>query len=153
LRSLEDFMKNPHVKSPSKSPCASFQSLQVRKDFISRTLAHFRFSAQPRPTSLPPLSNIACPATSLIGGPTQSVTRPSSFLRSPTGRRLHLPCAISPLRCHLPSRNGRYYTPPHSPLTPVRYLSPPNRMTISDHHHHRRPIPSPLGRLHSTRPL
>jgi hypothetical protein len=27
LDSLEDFRKNPHVKIPSKSPCANFQSL------------------------------------------------------------------------------------------------------------------------------
>jgi hypothetical protein len=42
LDSLEDFRKNPHVKVPSKYPCANFQSLpkiqisnKIRKGFIS----------------------------------------------------------------------------------------------------------------------
>jgi hypothetical protein len=42
LDSLEDYKKNPHVKIPSKSPCANFQTLpkiqipnKIQKDFIS----------------------------------------------------------------------------------------------------------------------
>jgi hypothetical protein len=34
LRSLEEFGKNPHVKIPSKSPCANFQSLGIFKNSI-----------------------------------------------------------------------------------------------------------------------
>jgi hypothetical protein len=34
LRSLEEFRKNPHVKVPSKSPCANFQSLGKFKNPI-----------------------------------------------------------------------------------------------------------------------
>jgi hypothetical protein len=34
LDSLEDFRKNPHVKIPTKSPCANFQSLGIFKNSI-----------------------------------------------------------------------------------------------------------------------
>jgi hypothetical protein len=34
LRSLEEFRKNPHVKIPSKYPCANFQSLGKFKNLI-----------------------------------------------------------------------------------------------------------------------
>jgi hypothetical protein len=44
LDSLEDFRKNPHVKIPSKSLCANFQSLGIFKNPIfiqKRTLLRF----------------------------------------------------------------------------------------------------------------
>jgi hypothetical protein len=34
LRSLEEFMKNPHIKIPSKSPPTNFQSLGIFKNQI-----------------------------------------------------------------------------------------------------------------------
>jgi hypothetical protein len=47
LRSLEEFRKNPHVKIPSKSPCANFQShgifknqILFGKEFFASLLAH-----------------------------------------------------------------------------------------------------------------
>jgi hypothetical protein len=66
LRSLEEFRKNPHVKIPSKSPCANFQShgtfknqILFGKEFFSVTFgpaaAHsyfFSSRAPPLPTRL-----------------------------------------------------------------------------------------------------
>jgi hypothetical protein len=34
LMSLEEFRKNPHIKTPSKSPCTNFQSLGKFKKLI-----------------------------------------------------------------------------------------------------------------------
>jgi hypothetical protein len=52
LRSLEEFMKNPHVKIPPKSPSTNFQSLAIIKNqfFIQkRIFLHFRPRTAQRP--------------------------------------------------------------------------------------------------------
>jgi hypothetical protein len=54
LRSLGEFRKNPHVKIPSKSPYANFQSLSVfKKSNFIRPAQHTR-TAQPATFLLPP---------------------------------------------------------------------------------------------------
>jgi hypothetical protein len=52
LRSLEEFRKNPHVKTPPKSPSTNFQSLDIIKNqfFIrKRIFLHFRPRTAQRP--------------------------------------------------------------------------------------------------------
>jgi hypothetical protein len=60
LRSLEEFSKNPHVKIPSKSPCANFQSLGIFKIliFIQKGIFFIFWPIRPSPARAGPL----CPA-------------------------------------------------------------------------------------------
>jgi hypothetical protein len=49
LGSLEEFRKNPHVKIPSKSPCANFQSLGKFRNLIFNSEIHLPYFRPGRP--------------------------------------------------------------------------------------------------------
>jgi hypothetical protein len=99
LRSLEEFMKNPHRKIPPKSPFANFQSLAIfknqilfRKEFSSHSAqrpssqqAHLEF----RPSRSPFFPFQPAVAPPLPTGP-RPLGRPSSS-HSPTGHLLPPP--------------------------------------------------------------
>jgi hypothetical protein len=60
LRSLEEFWKNPHVKTPPKYPCANFQSLGKFK--IQFLIQKFFFSLLSARPTLRPTRPLAQPA-------------------------------------------------------------------------------------------
>jgi hypothetical protein len=75
LRSLEEFRKNPHVKVPSKSPCANFQSLgKFKNPIFNSEILFFAFGlAELAPTRLlaqaAPLASLLSRAESNPAGP------------------------------------------------------------------------------------
>jgi hypothetical protein len=123
LRSLEEFMKNPHIKIPPKSPPTNFQSLYIFKNPIfirKRIFLHFRpnrpsgqptqpwptcFFNQPLPFSPLGLGPSAGPASPRVGGAligcrlphgeAHPAALPSPSLRSRLTGEPHLPSLTS----------------------------------------------------------
>jgi hypothetical protein len=140
MRSLEEFMKNPYIKIPPKSPPTNFQSLCIFKNLIfirKRIFLHFRPNrpsgqpTQPQPTCffnwplpLSPLglSPLADPADPRVGG------------ALPGCRLPHGGSASSHAAFALSSHPADRWTPPIIPhLRPAR---------ARPCHHHLPPLPS-----------
>jgi hypothetical protein len=112
LRSLEELMKNPHVKIPPKSPCANFQRLGIFKNQI---LFPKEFSRHFRPI------------------------RPfGSFFFFSTGRFLHPPphwvSASRPAQPTLTAQPATFFFLPHQSQARTALpagLAPPPRLTLT----------------------
>jgi hypothetical protein len=155
LRSLEEFRKNPHVKIPTKFPCANFQSLGKFKNLIFNSkifLLHFRPGYPYRPTR--PSAQLALLAPPLLqaeanfAGPSRSAhvrrwrickNTFSSMIHAFRSRRL---LSIHPLT-HGPhllvsSSPPRWPTPA---VSPPRRRSPGRPLRASDA---TEPVPPPI---------
>jgi hypothetical protein len=101
FRSLEEFMKNPHIKISAKSPCTNFQSPGIFKNpiFIPKQI-FLQLSAQSAQQPASP-SDLLAP-TGLAGRPSPPGRAPFPFLPpSPEPAALpHPPLA--------PPRHGRH---------------------------------------------
>jgi hypothetical protein len=115
LRSLEEFMKNPHVQIPAKSPCANFQSLGKFKNpiFNSKILFLHFWPGQPygplgllaQPAPLAPLlsrveATLAGPSGPCVGGIFVEVRLPFWFVSSKLVASLSSLCQVG-LGCQL----------------------------------------------------
>jgi hypothetical protein len=95
LRNLEEFKKNPHVKIPSKSPCANPQSLGIFKNQILFRKYFFLTFGPTGPAVSRPIRNFS-PATALlflqpaIPPPFPTGPRPLDRPSSPHGPTGHL---------------------------------------------------------------
>jgi hypothetical protein len=142
LRSLKEFRKNLHVKIPSKSPCANFQSLGKFKNLIfNLEILFFAFgpadlAAQPAPlASLLSRAefNLAGPASPRVDGVFAEVHFPFRFAPSELAASLSSLCQVGPGcqsrlppspadRCHFLS------SPPATPRRPASNLEMPGEV-------------------------
>jgi hypothetical protein len=136
LRSLEEFRKNPHVKSPPKSPCANFQSLGIFKNLMFYSKRNFlQISAHPaqpcprRPTTprMPPSPRSAHSAQAALAYLPKGVF--SLTLRTPaeTSSLSHVTAMWGPPVSFIPfpTPADRYHFSSSPPATP-RCPAPPS---------------------------